>query len=110
MDFIFETAQQKIPIYFSMITECEVVSRLRSEEMQVQIKLFNSSRCLEVTSAIANRAGTMRREQRNKGRKLKTPDALIIATAIEHGFTLVSRDQDMKFVETQYQLSMKDIL
>jgi predicted nucleic acid-binding protein len=110
LDFIFETAQQKIPIYFSVITECEVLSGLRSEEVLEQIQLFNSSRCLEVTSAIANRAGSMRREQRNKGRKLKTPDALIIATALEHGLTLVSRDQDMKFVETQYQLPMKDIL
>jgi len=62
LDFIFETAQQKIPIYFSEITECEVLIGLRSEVMQVQIKLFNSSRCLEVTSAIANRAGSMRRD------------------------------------------------
>jgi predicted nucleic acid-binding protein len=51
----------------------------------------------------------MRREERNKGRKLKTPDALIIATAMEHGLTLVSRDQDMKFAEAEYRLSMKDI-
>jgi predicted nucleic acid-binding protein len=51
----------------------------------------------------------MRREQRNKGRKLKTPDALIIATSMEHGLTLVSRDQDMKFVEIEYQLPMKYI-
>ena len=101
LDFIFETAQQKIPLYFSVITECEVLSGLRSEEVLEQIQLFNSSRCLEVTSAIANRAGTMRRELRNTGRKLKTPDALIIATAMEHGLTLVSRDQDMKFAEAE---------
>ena len=109
IDFIFETAQQKIPIYFSVITECEVISGLRSEEVQEQIKLFNSSRCLEVTSSIANRAGSMRRELRNKGKKLKTPDALIVATAIEHTLTLVSRDQDMKFVEKEYQLPMEEI-
>lgn len=62
LDFIFETAQQKIPIYFSVITECEVLSGLRSEEVIEQIQLFNSSRFLEVTSAIANRAGSMRRD------------------------------------------------
>jgi tRNA(fMet)-specific endonuclease VapC len=33
LDFIFETAHKKIPVYFSVITECEVLSGLRSEEM-----------------------------------------------------------------------------
>jgi tRNA(fMet)-specific endonuclease VapC len=109
LNFIFDTAHQKIPIYFSVITECEVISGLQSEEVLEQIKLFNTSRCLDVTSSIAYLAGTMRRELKVKGRKLKTPDALIIATAIEHNLILVSRDHGMKFAETEYQLKVKDI-
>jgi hypothetical protein len=44
----------------------------------------------------------MRREQRIKGRKLKTADALIIATAIENQLAIVSRDSDMYFTEKEF--------
>ncbi|MDG0792412.1 hypothetical protein OMP38_17175 [Cohnella ginsengisoli] len=46
-------------------------------------------------------AGTLRRDLKGKGRNLKTPDALIIATASVHELTLVSRDSDMKFIEQE---------
>jgi len=46
-------------------------------------------------------AGTLRRDLKRKGRNLKTPDALIIATASIHELTLVSRDSDMNFVEQE---------
>ncbi|EBK2060085.1 type II toxin-antitoxin system VapC family toxin, partial [Salmonella enterica subsp. enterica serovar Typhi] len=60
-----------------------------------EIKLFNSRRCIEVSSSVARLAGDIRREQKSKGRKLKTPDAIIIATSIEHQLGLVSRDHDI---------------
>jgi tRNA(fMet)-specific endonuclease VapC len=41
-----------------------------------------------------------------KGRKLKTPDALIIATAIEMKLAIVSRDHDMSFVVSEYKLEL----
>jgi tRNA(fMet)-specific endonuclease VapC len=68
--------------------------------------LFGSDRSLDVSSQIAQIAGSMRRLQREKGRRLKTPDALIIATAVHRRFTLVSRDQDMKFVNGEYDISI----
>lgn len=75
LDFARQAKDNKQAIFFSVITECEVFSGLQSEYRLRGIKLFNSRRCLEVTSKIAQRAGDIRREQRAKGRKLKTPDA-----------------------------------
>jgi tRNA(fMet)-specific endonuclease VapC len=69
-------------------------------------KLFNTKRCIEVSSQIARTAGAIRKEQSLKGRKLKTPDALIIATAFELKLVLVSRDHDMKFVENEYEIEL----
>jgi hypothetical protein len=70
-----------MPIYFSTITECEVFAGLRPEERLRAEKLFITKRCVDVTSDIAKLAGFIRKDQKGKGRKLKTPDALIIATA-----------------------------
>lgn len=63
-----------------MITECEVLSVVKSELELHKIKLFTSQRCIDVDSKIARKAGHLRREQKAKGRKLKTPDALIITS------------------------------
>ncbi|MEW9701974.1 type II toxin-antitoxin system VapC family toxin [Paenibacillus sp. SI8] len=61
---------------------------------------------LEVTSEYAKLAGTIRRDQKGKGRKLKTPDAIIIATALFNELTLISRDSDMNFVQNELGVSM----
>jgi len=75
-----------------------VFSGLESAYRLQGIKLFNPRRCIEVSSSIARLAGDIRKEQRLKGRRLKTPDAIIIATAIERQLGLVSPDYDMSFV------------
>lgn len=98
INFVQQSSRDKMPIYFSTITECEVFSGLRPEEQLRAGKLFTSKRCLEVSSEIAKLAGTIRRDQKGKGRKLKTPDAIIIATALVNDLTLASRDSDMNFV------------
>lgn len=90
----------------SVITECEVFSGLKSAYRLQGIKLFNSRRCIEVSSSVARLTGDIRREQRTKGRKLKTPDAILIATSIEHQLGLVSRDHDMSFVREASDLPL----
>lgn len=102
MNFIVQAQNDRMPIFFSVITECEVFSGIQSEYQLHGVKLFNSRRCIEVNSKIARIAGDIRREQRAKGRKLKTPDAIIIATAIDYQLGLVSRDGDMNFVQKEY--------
>ena len=76
MEFVKKAANDKMPLYFSVITEFEVFSGISSEQKRHGLQLFNNRRCLDVTSSIARTAGEIRREQRYKGRKLKTPDAL----------------------------------
>jgi tRNA(fMet)-specific endonuclease VapC len=99
IEFIQQAFRDKMPIYFSTITECEVFAGLKLEEQLRAEKLFTSKRCVEVTSENAKLAGTIRRDQKVKGRKLKTPDAIIIATALINELTLISRDSDMNFVD-----------
>lgn len=106
IEFIQQAARDKVNIYFSVITECEILSGLKDDEHLRTAKLFSSGRCIEVSSDIAQIAGTMRRAQRESGRKLKTPDALIIATAIQKKLTLVSRDKDMAFAKEAYGVSL----
>lgn len=106
LDFVRQASDDRMSIYFSVITECEVFSGLESAYRLQGIKLFNSRRCIEVSSSVARLAGDIRREQKLKGRKLKTPDAIIIATSIEHQLGLVSRDHDMSFVQEAFGLPL----
>ncbi len=102
LQFARQAYNDRLGLYFSVISECEVFSGLKSEYRLQGIKLFNPRRCIEVSSNIARLAGDIRREQRSKGRKLKTPDAVIIATSIQFQLGLVSRDHDMSFVNFEY--------
>lgn len=106
LDFVRQASDDRMSIYFSVNTECEVFSGLKSAYCLQGIKLFNSRRCIEVSSSVARLAGDIRREQKLKGRKLKTPDAIIIATSIEHQLGLVSRDHDMSFVQEAFGLPL----
>ena len=101
INFILQASKDKMPIYLSTITECEVFAGLKPEEQLRAEKLFTSKRCMEVTSEIAKLAGTIRRDQKGKGRKLKTPDAIIIATALVNELTLISRASDMNFIHNE---------
>jgi tRNA(fMet)-specific endonuclease VapC len=95
--------EQVPPLLFSTVTVCSG----GNESTEIKRFLFDSNYCLDVTLPIAIKAGQIRKEQKTKwGRKLKTPDALIIATACENGLTLVSRDQDMAFVEKELNCSL----
>ena len=104
IEFIQQANREKSGIYFSTVSECEVFSGLKDEEHLHAEKLFTSKRCIDVTSEIAKMAGMIRRDQKIKGRNLKTPDALIIATAFILDLALVSRDSDMQFVERELEI------
>lgn len=105
LDFMEQMRSISTHHFFSTITESEVFTGLRDFETARAKAMFQSHHTLPVTSRIARRAATIRREQKRHGRKLKTPDALIIATALEHRLSLVSRDSDMFFVSVEYGLS-----
>lgn len=92
--------ESKNPVYFSTITECEVFSKLESAKVEVAESMFSLAKCIAVDSEIARIAAEVRRR-----RKLKTPDALILATAKAKHLTLVSRDAHMK-VADEFDVSL----
>ncbi|MFB5760779.1 PIN domain-containing protein, partial [Paenibacillus medicaginis] len=106
IDFIQQASKDRMAIHFSTITECETIAGLRPDEKLRAEKIFTSKRCIPVSSDIAKVAGDLRRDQKIKGRKLKTPDAIIVATAMVNDLILVSRDTDMNFIQEDLGMSL----
>jgi tRNA(fMet)-specific endonuclease VapC len=100
--FLKQAARDKIYIYISAMTECEIFSGQQMEQRSQEISFLDAQRYIEIDSGIARAAGNIRREQKQKGRKLKAPDAIIIASAWKRQLALVSRDTDMFFVQSEY--------
>lgn len=74
-------------IFVSVVSRAELFAGRGSDEARVS-QLLAPFREISVTREIAERAGRLRREQ-----GLQMADALIAATALEHGLGLVTRNQ-----------------
>lgn len=73
-------------VHYSVVTRAELFAgNSASDIVQVLLAPFRE---LEVTRAVAERAGTLRRET-----GIRLPDALIAATAIEHKLSLYTRNR-----------------
>lgn len=101
-----QAQEEQRRIFFSTITECEVLSGIKHDQLLIAERLFSPNHVIYVDSVVARKAASIQSEQRSKGRKLKTPDALIIATAFTANLILVSRDSDMKFVTNEYGMTL----
>lgn len=76
------------PRRLSVIARAEVLVGATDERARSgALALFGLCISHDATVAIADRAADLRRQYR-----LKLPDALILATALEHGDTLITRD------------------
>jgi len=73
-------------ILYSVVTRCELFAGRQMEEETVQ-RLLEPFEGLPVDRPVAERAGRLRRAG-----GLRTPDALIAATALEHHLVLVTRN------------------
>lgn len=71
----------------SVITQIEALSWVNPGKEQIVREFINDSRILNLNEEIINYCVKLRR-----GRKIKTPDAIIASTAIVNGLTLVSND------------------
>jgi predicted nucleic acid-binding protein len=71
---------------YSVITRCELFAGANADEHLIG-RLLSPFRELPVDRAIAEDAGRIRRETR-----IRTPDALIAATALRFGLVLVTRN------------------
>ena len=74
-------------IHYSVITRAELFAGSGRDASIVQV-LLDPFRELDIDRAIAERAGYIRRESR-----IRLPDALIAATALERSLYLVSRNR-----------------
>jgi predicted nucleic acid-binding protein len=94
MDFMADVLDQT-PI-ISVITEIEALSWINPDKSKEQIvKIFvQDATVLALTPAVAAQCVSIRRS-----RKIKTPDAIIAATAIVHNLTLITSDNGFKNIE-----------
>jgi len=76
----------KIPLSYSVITRCELFAG--RDNADLLRRLLDRMRELAIDSPIAERAGALKRTV-----QLPTPDALIAATALEHGLPLMTRNE-----------------
>jgi predicted nucleic acid-binding protein len=74
------------PIFYSVVTRCELFAGRDAEEETVR-RLLGAFEEIPVDRAVAERAGRLRRAG-----GLRTPDALIAATALERELVLVTRN------------------
>lgn len=73
---------------YSVITRCELLARAAEHEADVR-RLLAGMDEVAVDRRVADRAGLLRREIGS----LRTPDALIAATALVHGLSLMTRNE-----------------
>lgn len=89
MEFIADVIDQVPNI--SVITEIEALSWITpfsSKEKMIQ-EFINDANVLSLTPAIVKQCVIIRRSK-----KIKTPDAIIAATAIIHNLTIITCDSD----------------
>jgi predicted nucleic acid-binding protein len=90
-------------LYFSVISLGEILKGItllpaskRREGLQEwldsTLRPWFDGRILSVTAPIAERWGILAGEQRLKGKQIKVADGLIVATALHHDLTIVTRN------------------
>jgi len=91
MDFIAHVIDQTPNI--SVITEIEALSWVNTDKSKEQIvkEFIHDANVFSLTHDVVKQCVTIRRS-----RKIKTPDAIIAATAIVHKLTLLTNDGDFR--------------
>jgi len=94
MDFIAEVMDQTPNI--SVITEIEALSWVNSDLSKEKIiqEFIKDANIFALTPAVVSQCVTIRRSK-----KIKTPDAIIAATAITNNLTLVTSDSDFNNIK-----------
>jgi predicted nucleic acid-binding protein len=77
-------------LYISVATRTEILAGMRPHEETVTTALLDSFINLPVTVSIADQAGRWIYHHARRGAQLSFPDAIIAATAVAHGLTLVT--------------------
>ncbi|WP_329959306.1 PIN domain-containing protein [Paenibacillus athensensis] len=67
VNLVRQAQEEKRRIFFSPITECEVLSGVKHDQFLIAERLFSPRHRIYVDSAIARKAASMQSEQRSKG-------------------------------------------
>lgn len=98
VEFLTKLEQNpEVEIIYSTIVEAELFSyhNLTEQDKQDFEDALGIGEIMEVNSKIARKAGDLRNISRNiYKKKLKLPDAIIAATAIEYSAILVTRNEN----------------
>ncbi len=74
---------------FSVITQIELLCWKKDAATEQKVKDFiNDSIVLDITPDVINNCVTIR-----KGKKIKTPDAIIAATALAYRYTIITNNE-----------------
>jgi len=76
--------------YISVMTRLEVVRGMRDRERVDTFDLMDSLETISMTGELADKAGELIRSWRGRGIILSDADAIIAATALQHGLALVT--------------------
>lgn len=91
MDKLFN--DDRAEILYSVVTEAELFSRELDDDIKVAVEdLLSVGEIVDISSAIARKAGEIRAKFNKCGIKVKLPDALIAATAINEDAILVTHN------------------
>ncbi|KKM10732.1 hypothetical protein SY88_11570 [Clostridiales bacterium PH28_bin88] len=98
VEFLAEIEENpEVEIIYSTIVEAELFSypNLTAEDERQFEDALKTGEIIDVNSKIARKAGELRKISRNiYNKKLKLPDALVAATAMEHAATLITRNEN----------------
>lgn len=89
-DTLLSTLAASDWLCISVLTRFEVVRGMRDREQEATFSLLNSLESLVISTEIADSAGELIRSCRARGITIGEADALIAATAIQHGLALVT--------------------
>lgn len=77
-------------LHISAVTRVEIIRGMQERERETTYNLLNSFETIDVSIEIANNAGELIRTWRARGLTLEDTDAVIAATAMQHGLALVT--------------------
>lgn len=97
VEFMDEVENSDCDVIYSTIVEAELFSlpTATSDDEKKVRALLDLGEIIEVRSSIALKAGELRKISNSKhNKKMKLPDAIIAATALEYDAVLVTRNYD----------------
>jgi predicted nucleic acid-binding protein len=87
---LLHDVERKGWVFISAMTRLEIVRGMRERERDDTFDLLNSLETIPVSLELADLAGELIRSWRGRGITLGDADAIIAATALQHGLTLVT--------------------